>query len=74
MKTTKFLRAELMVLSCLLVFVGIGGLTNRVVRTSTNFLKMTIKMPNSCEATREVSANTYCGTNAMAGLGKLSKQ
>ena len=74
MKITKFLKAELMVLSLILVFGAIGGPTNGVIRTTTNFLKRAIKLPNSYEATHELLANTYCGSNAMAGLGKLSKR
>jgi hypothetical protein len=73
MKATKFLKAELMVLSCILVLGAIGGPTNGVIRTTTNFLKRAIKMPNRTQATHELLANTYCGSNAMAGSGMLPK-
>jgi len=74
MKATKFLKAELMVLSCILVVLGaIGGPTNGVIRTTTNFLKRAIEMPNRTQATHELLANTYCGSNAMSGLGMLPK-
>jgi hypothetical protein len=74
MEISKFLKAELMVLSCILAFGAIGGPTNGVIRTTTNFFERAIRLPNSYEAKHELLANTYCGSNAMAGLGQLSKR
>ncbi len=72
-KTSWFLKAELVVLLCILVLRAAGVPTKAALGATASIFNQAIKMPSNSEFTHELLENTHYGSNAMAGLGKLKK-